>query len=359
MASKTKQPPGIGHGDELPITTNVHRQTTRSSAFLRLFKYLALCSTALILTTILPSPWSFIHFGQPSSTVPLNAATQAADPASQWKDDIWPFRPQSPWDISTDFPYPRKLEYDVQEGTWLRLDVHPKSGDIVFDMIGDLYCLPAADVAEGGITRARPILVGIPHDSDPHFSPEGERLVFRSDAELGVENIWVMSWKGCKEMDVRTVHGEEVVHGGKETAEEKYNRLLKEGRQGALRVTNETYRWVSDARFHPSGSSVIATKWYTSARSIGAGESWQYPVSSVGDLQAAKQHKIKAGDGKRIIGRDLPRGWSAEQYGDQQIGPEQPLWNGDSIIYSKNVRDESTFQYSKGLLSTSMLVSLS
>ena len=79
-------------------------------------------------------------------------------------------------------------------------------------------------------------------------------------------------------------------------------------------------------------------------------------VPSVDHLQSARQHQIKAGDGKRIIGRTLPGGWSAEQYGDQQIGPEQFLWNGDSIIYSKNVRDESTFQYSKGLLFTILFV---
>lgn len=118
----------------------------------------------------------------------------------------------------------------------------------------------------------------------------------------------------------------------------------------ALRITNETYRWVSDARFHPSGSKVIATKWYTSGRSLGAGEGWEYPAPSLESLQSTTQHTISAGDGKRVIGRTLPQGWSPEDYGNQQIGPEQFIWNGaDSIIYSKNVGDEHTFTYSKGL----------
>lgn len=65
------------------------------------------------------------------------------EPGEKWKDDIRPIFPVRPWDISTNFPYPRKLEYEVTEGTWLRLDVHPESGEVVFDILGPLtqsYC---------------------------------------------------------------------------------------------------------------------------------------------------------------------------------------------------------------------------
>jgi hypothetical protein len=113
--------------------------------------------------------------GQVSST-----PFRFSDPAEQFKDDIFPLRESEPWDISTDYPYPRVLEYDVTEGTWLRLDVHPNTGDIVFDMVGDLYCLPASDVGAalkgGERVRARPVLLGVPHDVDAHFSPDGEQL---------------------------------------------------------------------------------------------------------------------------------------------------------------------------------------
>jgi hypothetical protein len=114
----------------------------------------------------------------------------------------------------------------------------------------------------------------------------------------------------------------------------------------AQRVTNETYRWVSDARFHPSGSKVIATKWYTSTRSLGAGEGWEYPLPDAN----TSYHKIEIGSGKRLVGRTLPSGWTAEQYGDQQIGPEQFIWWGnDSLIFAKNVADmHGQFTYSKG-----------
>ena len=108
-------------------------------------------------------------------------------------------------------------------------------------------------------------------------------------------------------------------------------------------MTNETYRWVSDARFHPSGSTVVATKWYTSSRSVGAGEGWEYEVP-------AKPKAVKVNSGKRLVGRTLPAGWGPERYEDQQIGSEQFIWHGnDSLIYSKNVVDQGVFDYSKGM----------
>lgn len=195
---------------------------------------------------IFSTPWSLFRTRE-ASNIPFSTLN---DPASGWQDNILPYREQTPWDISTDFPYPRVLEYDVQEGTWLRLDVHPQTGDIIFDMVGDLYCIAGTDVrkADGGIATARPILLGIPHDTDPRFSPEGDRVAFRSDAELGVENLWVMKWTGCEGMDLRPSSGgasrlqaalsqkdqDEVLltSGIKETAMRKTNRLIREGRHG-------------------------------------------------------------------------------------------------------------------------------
>ncbi|GJE87975.1 thioredoxin-like protein790 [Phanerochaete sordida] len=319
----------------------------------RYAKLVVLVSAVLSLSIFLPG---YLTRDTPLLRV---ARPTAADPASEWKDDVWPLRPSAPWDISTDFPYPRKLAYDVTEGTWMRLDVHPQSGDIAFDMLGDVYCLPA-DAYRGGVTaraRARPVLLGVPHDSDPHFSPDGSKLVFRSDAGLGVENIWVTEWKGCDAMDVRPESAtgdmqvalalqdeeeEALASGIQETAAVKDRRLLREGRLHAHQVTNETFRWVSDARFHPSGKKVVATKWYTSERSLGAGEAWEYAIPDSFDA------KIGVGSGTRIVPRSLPFGWGPEDYGDQQIGPEQFIWSGeDSLIYSQNVVDDGAFTYSK------------
>jgi hypothetical protein len=288
------------------------------------------------------------------------------DPASEFKDDVFPLRPQDTWDISTDFPYPRTLAYDVENGTWLRLDVHPISGDIVFDMVGDIYCLPAHSYSEANLTsgiktKAVPVLTGVPHDADPIFSPEGDRLAFRSDAGLGVDNIWVMPWVagGCSEMDVRSpsaMTAEAIAHrvydanllaqGLRETEERRLRRLSQEGRREAVRVTNETYNWVSDARWHPSGTKIIATKWYFSQRSLGAGEGWEYEVPTLSD---SKQRQVEVNSGRRLVSRALPLGWTKTDYVEQQIGHEQFSWLGnDTLIYSGNVKDVvGEFEYSK------------
>lgn len=120
-------------------------------------------------------------------------------------------------------------------------------------------------------------------------------------------------------------------------------------------MTNETYRWVSDARFHPSGLTVIATKWYTSSRSLGAGEGWEYNVPSLEGPEGA----IGIASGSRVLGRSLPLGWTVDDYERQQIGPEQFIWSGqDSIIFSKNVRDSNAFEYSKGQFHSAILLAI-
>ncbi|KAG2365872.1 hypothetical protein BDR07DRAFT_1480928 [Suillus spraguei] len=285
------------------------------------------------------------------------------DPASEFADDDFPLRAHEPWDISVDFPYPRTLSYEVTEGTWLRLDVHPVSGDIVFDMAGDVYCLPGdayLGVAGGvgGRTEAVPVLTGVPHDADPRFSPSGDRLAFKSDAGLGADNLWVMPWAadGCTAMDVRAhvsssyelelkIHDEEqLARGIQETNEKKLRRLTMEGRVNAQRITNETYNWVSDPRWHPSGDKIVATKWYYSRRSLGAGEGWEFPVPAV-----HAQSQVEAGAGKRLVSKSLPMGWTKADYVEQQVGHEQFIWAGDdALIYAGNVRDiDGSYTYSK------------
>nr|VWO98440.1 Cytochrome P450 monooxygenase AKT7 (EC (AK-toxin biosynthesis protein 7) [Ganoderma boninense] len=329
----------------------------------RLVKTALLVSSLALLSTLYPISISWTPAGLFSTPVSSQSA-DLADPAHEWRDDVWPLREQTPWDISTDFPFPRKLKYDVTEGTWMRLDVHPKTGEVIFDLLGDIYCLPASaydasSLSAGAHTRAVPVLKGVPHDSDPHFSPDGTQFVFRSDAGLGVENIWVKRWNGCAAADIRPAHAtgdiedalnaqeveEELLASGvQETPERKYNRLLREGRYDAKRVTNETYRWVSDARFHPDSTKIVATKWFTSGRSLGAGEAWEFSIP-----RHASANSIRAGSGELLVGRTLPLGWGAEDYGDQQVGPEQFIWkDNDTLIYSKNVRDTNGgWEYSK------------
>ncbi|KXN80760.1 hypothetical protein AN958_07836, partial [Leucoagaricus sp. SymC.cos] len=310
---------------------------TRRSKASRIHAYLPLLSTCAILSTVLPAPWTFLR---EKNLQPVTI--KQGDPASEWQDIVWPIREQTPWDISTDYSYPRMLNYDVTEGTWLRLDVHPVSGDIIFDMLGDIYCIPGRKVGSGKTIRARPVLKAIRMTQTP--------TSLRA----------VIEWKGCDAMDIEILNTENkelqaalsvkeeeeaALYAGtlSESETGRRNRLIREGRAWAYRVTNETYRWVSDARFHPSGSSVIATKRYTSSRSLGECEGWQDEVPS-----QAKPNSV--GSGSRILGRSLPRGWTVDEYGNQQIGPEQFIWLGeDAIIFAKNVKGSNAFEYSKNV----------
>jgi Tol biopolymer transport system component/imidazolonepropionase-like amidohydrolase len=83
----------------------------------------------------------------------------------------------------------RWAKFTTSKGTWMSLDVSPDGKTIVFDLLGDLYTLPA----EGG--RATRLTSGLAHDMQPRFSPDGKRVVFVSDRS-GDENVWIMSVDG-------------------------------------------------------------------------------------------------------------------------------------------------------------------
>lgn len=99
----------------------------------------------------------------------------------------------------------------------------------------------------------------------------------------------------------------------------------------AFHVTNETYRYLGDPRWHPSGDRVIATKYYTGQITVAAGEGWEYPVPH-------QEERVTVGAGKRVVERKLPLGWPPSMYNLNHIGPVQFLWAGeDKLIYSLNV----------------------
>lgn len=78
----------------------------------------------------------------------------------------------------------RSFPFELNEGSWIALDVSPDGQQIVFDFLGDLYLLPIA----GG--TATQLTEGFPFDSQPRFHPDGDKIVYISD-ESGGDNVWI------------------------------------------------------------------------------------------------------------------------------------------------------------------------
>src|SRR6267378_3552080 len=83
----------------------------------------------------------------------------------------------------------RTVTFETSEGTWISLDVSPDGKTIVFELMGDLYTMPATG---GAATR---ITSGPAFDSQPRWSPDGKRIVFLSDRS-GAENVWLCDADG-------------------------------------------------------------------------------------------------------------------------------------------------------------------
>jgi len=81
------------------------------------------------------------------------------------------------------------LSISTDRVTWLSVDVHPGGEQLVLEVLGDIYLASAL----GG--TATPISTGMAFDSQPHFSPSGDQIVFISDRS-GAENVWLMEADG-------------------------------------------------------------------------------------------------------------------------------------------------------------------
>lgn len=79
----------------------------------------------------------------------------------------------------------RKINFNTKEGSWISLDISPDGKTILFDLMGDIYTMPAT----GG--KATAITKGFAYDVHPRFSPDGKKILFISDRS-GADNVWVI-----------------------------------------------------------------------------------------------------------------------------------------------------------------------
>lgn len=92
----------------------------------------------------------------------------------------------------------RVLSFQVEEATWMSLDVAPDGTQMVIEVLGDLYLLPIA----GG--QAEPLSVGMHFDSQPRFSPDGQSIAFVSDRDGG-EEVWLLNLESGEAKKLTTV----------------------------------------------------------------------------------------------------------------------------------------------------------
>jgi Tol biopolymer transport system component/imidazolonepropionase-like amidohydrolase len=189
------------------------------------------------------------------------------------------------WDVNNphkDWKY-NTFNLKTTEGTWMNLDVSPDGKTIVFDLLGDIYTMP---ISGGTSTILRS---GLAYEVQPRFSPNGKYISFTSDAEGG-NNIWVMTADG----------------------------------KNAKAITKEKFRLLNNAVWTPDGKSLVARKHFTSSRSVGAGEMWQYPLSGSAGLQITKRKNDQ------------------QDVNDPSVSPD-----GKFLYYAEDMYPGGFFQYNK------------
>lgn len=144
----------------------------------------------------------------------------------------------SEWDVAQTGQPSRSVQLALTEGTWMSLDVSPDGRTLMFDLLGDIYSLPAdggaATLVHGGPAMQRM----------PSFSPDGRHLLYMSDAS-GADNAWMSNPDGTQ----------------------------------ARQVTHERVNMLMSAAWAPSGDAVAAVKIYSTFARRNSSEAWLYDVA--------------------------------------------------------------------------------
>jgi len=188
------------------------------------------------------------------------------------------------WDVNAARGETRQVAIDVDEGTWISVDVSPDGKTLAFDLLGDIYLLPIA----GG--EARSFTSGLAWDMQPRFSPDGTWLAFTSDRGGG-DNIWIARTDGTGEPRA---------------------------------ITQESFRLLNSPSWSPDGQYIVARKHFTGTRSLGSGEMWLYHV----------------GGGAGVALTEKPN--DQQDVGEPALSPD-----GRYLYYSQDTTRGPTFRYNK------------
>ena len=184
-----------------------------------------------------------------ATLLPVANAASSDTPSTQTAASSKTDKQDKPrWDVTNPQGEFTTATIDTDESTWSTVDISPDGQTIVFDMLGDIYTMPAA----GG--EATAISQGIGWDMQPVFSPDGDYIAFVSDRDGG-DNIWVMKTDGTD----------------------------------AKAVTTEKANLAHDPDWSPDGEYIVSRKGFTSTRSKAAGEVWVFHRSGGEGLQLIKR----------------------------------------------------------------------
>lgn len=221
---------------------------------------------------------------------------------------------QPRWDVNNP-PGPRhEAAIDVDEGTWVNVDVSPDGREIVFDLLGDLYTIPLA----GG--EARQLTSGIAWDMQARYSPDGKRIAFTSDRTGEAQP---KEARGNGDGKPESGKEEGAGAGGRGVGGDNIWVIDRDGSH-PVQVTKESFRLLNSPCWAPDSEYIAARKHFTSRRSLGAGEIWLY-------------HRT-GGEGLQLTTRPTEQ----KDVGEPAFSPD-----GRYLYYSLDATPGPNFEYSK------------